>query len=583
MTMVRASKRAIAAGALALLIAACGGSDEPSQQAAPEAEPTSPTQDAEPMTSQADKPSKPSEPSEPSYAERRLDIYATVALDPDLGDLSSNQRRLIGKLIEAGKIMDALFWRQAYGDREALLERIDEEAARQFARINYGPWDRLNANEPFVEGFGDKPDGANFYPQDMTKAEFREAELEDKASLYTLLRRDDDGELVTVPYSEAFGPGLERAAALLRESADLAENEAFARYLRLRADALLSNEYRASDMAWMEMKDNRIDVVFGPIEVYEDQLFGYKAAFEAFVLIKDMEWSRRLARFAQFLPALQDGLPVPEAYKAEEPGREAELNAYDAAYYAGDANAGAKTIAINLPNDEQVQLEKGTRRLQLKNAMRAKFDKILVPIADELIAEDQREHITFDAFFGNTMFHEVAHGLGIKNTIDGEGTVSDALKEHASAIEEGKADILGLYMVTELFERGEIQEGELEDNYVTFMASIFRSVRFGASSAHGQANMIRFNYFKEKGAFTRDAETGRYRVDMDKMREAMTSLSRKLLVLQGDGDYEGASQLIDEYAKVGEQLQGDLDRLAEADVPVDIVFDQGKDVLGLAE
>jgi hypothetical protein len=299
------------------------------------------------------------------------------------------------------------------------------------------------------------------------------------------------------------------------------------------------------------------------------------------VLIKDAAWSERLARYASMLPALQRDLPVPAKYKAEKPGTDSDLNAYDVVYYAGDCNAGSKTIAINLPNDEEVQLKKGTRRLQLKNAMRAKFDKILLPIADELIAEDQRDHITFDAFFGNTMFHEVAHGLGIKNTIDGESRVRQALKEHASALEEGKADILGLYMVTKLFGQGEIAEGTLEDNYVTFLAGIFRSVRFGASSAHGKANMIRFNFFEEMGAFSHDEATGTYRVNFEKMQAAVDALTERILVFQGDGDYAGVSDFVAEMAVIHEALQADLDRLSEKGIPVDIIFEQGTAVLGV--
>jgi hypothetical protein len=292
-----------------------------------------------------------------------------------------------------------------------------------------------------------------------------------------------------------------------------------------------------------------------------------------------MEWSGKLARYATFLPDLQRGLPVPDEYKQESPGSgDAELNAYDVVYYAGDCNAGSKTIAINLPNDEEVQLAKGTRRLQLKNAMRAKFDRILVPISEELIAKDQRKHITFEAFFANTMFHEVAHGLGIKNTLDGKGTVRAALQEQASALEEGKADILGLYMVTALHEKGEIGEAPLEDYYVTFLAGIFRSVRFGATSAHGKANMVRFNFFREMGAFTHDEANGTYRADMDKMKEAVAALSERILTLQGDGDYEAAREFVDSMSGI-ESLQGDLERLSEAGIPVDIIFRQGVDEL----
>ncbi|MEQ9562733.1 MAG: Zn-dependent hydrolase, partial [Woeseiaceae bacterium] len=385
----------------------------------------------------------------------------------------------------------------------------------------------------------------------------------------------------TVPYHVEYATELALAAALLRDAADLAEHEGFANYLRLRADALVSDHFQASDLAWMDVKTNPIDLVIGPIETYEDRLFGYRSAYESYVLVKDMEWSERLARFAEFLPELQRGLPVDERYKAETPGTDSDLNAYDVIYYAGHSNAGSKTIAINLPNDEEVQLQKGTRRLQLKNAMQAKFDKILLPISSVLIDESQREHVDFDSFFANTMFHEVAHGLGIKNTVNGKGTVREALLDAASSMEEGKADILGLYMITRLHEAGEMGEIDLRNNYVTFMAGLFRSIRFGASSAHGQANMVRFNFFAEHGAFVRDSEKGTYSVDFERMQDAMAALSELLLTLQGDGDYEGAIRLMQEKGKVGPELQADLDRLTEADIPVDIVFNQGVAELGL--
>jgi len=432
-----------------------------------------------------------------------------------------------------------------------------------------------------MDGYGDKPLGANLYPADITREEFDAWQEPDKDGLYSLVRRDNDGKLTLVPYHEAYAAELARAALLLTQAAELAEHEGFANYLRLRADALVTDSYRESDMAWMDVKTNPVELVIGPIETYEDRLYGYRAAYESYVLLKDREWSERLSRFAEFLPELQRGLPVPAEYKAETPGTDADLNAYDVIYYAGHCNAGSKTIAINLPNDEAVQLDKGTRRLQLKNAMRAKFDTILRPIADVLIDESQRRHITFDAFFADTMFHEVAHGLGIKNTLNGKGTVREALRDTASSIEEGKADILGLYMITKLHEAGELGDIDLRDNYVTFMASIFRSVRFGASSAHGQANMVRFNYFAEQGAFVRDADSGTYRVDFERMEDAMTGLSKLLLTLQGNGDYEGVTKLLAAQGVIHDTLRGDLERLTEADIPVDIEFRQGVEVLGL--
>lgn len=524
-----------------------------------------------------------SKPSTPQLLieESRLDIYYPVDLSADLSGYSKNQKEMLGLLIDASKIMDDLFWKQAFGeDKTAFLATIDDPKIKQFAAINYGPWDRLNGDKAFLSGYEEKALGAEFYPSDMSKTEFEQATFADKDGLYSIVTREEDGALKAVYYSSVYEAELANASALLIQASQLAENAEFAKYLSLRAAALLSNEYQASDLAWMDMKSNPIDVVIGPIEVYEDQLYGYRAAFESYVLLKDMAWSERLAKYAAFLPALQQGLPVDPEYRAEMPGTDADLNAYDVIYYAGHSNAGSKTIAINLPNDEQVQLSKGTRRLQLKNAMRAKFDNILVPIAQSLITPEQRKHITFDAFFGNTMFHEVAHGLGVKTVLNSGQTVRAALKEHGSALEEGKADILGLYMVQQLLAKGEITEGILEDYYVTFMAGIFRSVRFGASSAHGKANMIRFNYFQEQGAFALD-ENGMYFVDMEKMEAAITSLSNKILTLQGDGDYDGVATLVSEYGVIKSDLAADLAKLADEGIPVDITFNQGKAVLGL--
>lgn len=515
--------------------------------------------------------------------ESRLSIYHPVDLSADLSHLSDNQKAMLSLLIDASEIMDDLFWKQAFfEDKNTFLQSIEDEKVRHFAAINYGPWDRLNGDTPFLAGYEDKAMGAEFYPHDMDKAEFATADFADKNGLYTMVKRDEAGKLYSQPYSEAFKSELMKVSELLTQAAALAEDESFKQYLMLRSKALLTDDYLASDMAWMDMKTNPIELVIGPIESYEDQLFGYRAAFEAYVLVKDLAWSEKLAKYAAFLPELQQGLPVADAYKAEMPGSDADLNAYDVIYYAGHSNAGSKTIAINLPNDERVQLEKGTRRLQLKNAMQAKFDNILVPIANTLIVEEQRSHITFDAFFANTMFHEVAHGLGIKNTLDGAGTVRGALKEHASALEEGKADILGLYMVQSLLEKGEITEGALEDYYVTFMAGIFRSVRFGASSAHGKANMIRFNFFAQQGAFEKTTD-GLYRVNMTKMGAAVEALSELILTLQGDGNYGGVAELVETMGVIKPDLASDLARLEAANIPVDIHFNQGKKVLGLGE
>ena len=511
-------------------------------------------------------------------AAKLSDKYAQVTMTSDISHLSDNEKQMLGLLFEAADIMDELYWMENWGDKEALLSQISDPDIKLYAEINYGPWDGLNNETAFVEGIGEKPAGAQFYPQDMTMEEWEAFDDPNKTSQYTMIVRDENGALKCVWYHEFFGEKIEKAARLLEQASDLAGDAEFAEYLKLRAKALRTDDYLESDMQWMTVRNNNVDMVVGPIENYTDALFGTKAAHEAFILIKDQDWTKQLAHYVQFLPDLQRNLPVPEEYKKETPGADADLAVYDAVYYAGDCNASGKTIAINLPNDERVQLAKGTRKLQLKNSMKAKFDAILFPIAEILMTPESMEHIKFDAFFANVMFHETAHGMGIKNTLSGSGTVRAALKEQYSAIEEAKADVLGLYLITKLYEMGEYTNTELEDNYATFMAGIFRSVRFGASSAHGKANMLTFNYFQREGAFTRD-ESGLYAIDFDAMKLAVEKLAGDILVHQGDGDYNAVKAWIDEDSVIKGELQGDLDRVNEAGIPVDIYFNMGPQVL----
>jgi phage baseplate assembly protein gpV len=516
-----------------------------------------------------------------SLMQAKVDEYARFELSADLSALTEKERAMLPLLIDAAEIMDNLFWKQSYGDKDALLASITDTAIRNFVLINYGPWERLNGNEPFVEGVGPKPLGAQFYPIDMTKEEFEALDHPDKASLYTMIQRNAEGKLEVIPYSVAFKPELEKASQLIRKASELAEDAKLKTYLELRADALLSNDYYPSDFAWMEMKDNGIDFVVGPIENYEDALYGYKAAFESFVLVKDKEWSSRVIHYASLLPQLQKSLPVPEEYKKEMPGSDSDLGVYEAVFYAGDCNSGSKTIAINLPNDPKIHVEKGSRKLQLKNVMRAKFEKILLPISELVIVPEQRKHVKFDAFFENVMFHETGHGLGVTRTLDGKLTIREALKEAYSSIEEAKADILGVYLVGQLNEMGELKDKDMMDNYVTFVAGIFRSVRFGASSAHGKANMMTFYYFLDHGAVSYDDATGYYTVNHDNMKKAVSDLAGMILTMQGDGNYDAAVKLIAEKGNVNEALQKDLDKIGSAGIPRDIVFDQGKGVLGL--
>ena len=511
--------------------------------------------------------------------------YARVELTADLSRFSEQDKKMMAYLCDAAELMEKIFWKEAFpGDREDFLASIKDPLTRKFAEINYGPWDRLDGNRAFMEYAGingtEKPRGACFYPEDMTVEEFESWLDENKDSHYTVICRDEDGTLRSVWYHDFFKEEIEQAAALLDSAAALASDAGFAKYLSLRAQALRTDDYFESDLAWMDAKTSEIDFVVGPIEDYEDDLFGYKSAHESFLLIKDPEWSAKLAKFADMLPVLQSELPVDPKYKSEMPGTDSDLNVYDVVLYRGDCNAGGKTIAINLPNDERVHIQKGTRKLQLKNAMKAKFDKILMPISDIVMDAEQQQMVDFDCFFENVTFHEVAHGLGVKNTINGKGTVRSALKEAYSALEEAKADIMGLYMVEQLYEKGEMSGSDVNRNYITFFAGIFRSIRFGTASAHGNANMLCFNFMKDHNAFTR-SQDGIYTVNLPEMKAATIALMAEILKYQAEGDYEGVCRWMAEKTVMGEELKADLARIAAADIAKDIYFVQGKSVLGL--
>ena len=527
-----------------------------------------------------DNTTKPEQPQEPAQPTTNLsDKYAEYTLTTNIGHLSEGELEMLGYLFEAADIMEDLFWQENYGDKNELMDKIGDNAdLKKLASIAYGPWDGLDGNKPFVDGIGAKPAGARFYPTDMTEEEWEAFDDPDKNSQYTMVVRDENGNLKCVWYHDYFEQQINKAASLLDDASELAGDEEFATYLALRAKALRTDDYLESDMQWMDVRNNNVDLVIGPIENYTDARYGIKASHEAFILIKDQEWTKQLARYAAYVPELQKQLPVPAEYKKEVPGSDVDLAAYDAVYYAGDCNANSKTIAINLPNDERVQLQRGTRKLQLKNSMQAKFDKILEPIAQELMTPESMEHIKFDAFFANVMFHETAHGMGIKNTITGKGTVREALGNQYNALEEAKADVLGLYLVTKLAEMGVYTNTTMEDNYTTFMAGIFRSVRFGAASAHGKANMLTFNYFQNEGAFVRNDE-GKYAIDFEKMKVAVEKLAGDILQHQGDGDYEATKAWMGDMTVIQPTLQADLDRVNEAGIPTDIYFKMGPQVL----
>jgi len=585
----------------------------------------------------------------PNIAAQRLGMYKKFSLKTDTALLSVAERECITHLIKAAQIADRIFWKQTYGDKDQFLRGIKDSSERKFAEINYGPWDRLNNNEPFMKGYGPKPDGVNFYPRDFSMDGIDPNMLDFVKSPYAVVRdfkapgpidpsKHKDGPIIPEPmglpitsstgkqyevlkYGEFYREDVMKLGDEMHAASEaiMKEDKEFGMYLRERMGALMMDDYIGSDIKWLSLKSH-LDFVIGPIENYEDKLLGQKTSYEAYVLVRDKEWGAKLDKFIAYLPTLQAGLPVSSEYKPdlnaspEKNGNGAvdmqmnapgfppmdgthtplsQLAVFDVVYYGGDCNAGSKTIAVNLPNDERIQQNYGTRRSQLKNTMQAKFENMVVPISQRVIVPSQQKHITFNAFFSNVMFHEVAHGLGIKNVVgNSKLTVREALGADYSAIEECKADVLGLYMVTQLFDKKEL-EGTLDDYYVTFVASVFRSVRFGAASAHGKANMITFNTLLQRGAIVVEekgkaqadggAEKRWYKVDVEKMRQVISDLAAELLILQGNGDAAAVKTMLDSRGVIGAPLQIDLKRIETAGIPVDLIFDQGIETLGLTK
>lgn len=508
----------------------------------------------------------------------KVEEYAQVELKSDLvNNLNDKEKELVKIFFQVGEITDDLFWQQTFGDKSQ-LDTITDSYAKEFAMIHYGAWDRLDNNKPFLAGYGEKPAVCNYYPHDITAEEFDAFEDANKNSWYTVIRRNEDGSLKSVWYHEAYAEEIGRICALLEKAVTLAEDPGLKNYLEKRIEAFKTDDYLESDLAWMDMKDSKIDFVTGPIESYDDKFQETKASYESFILLKDEARSKDLAKFVAMLPALQKELPCAPKYKTFVPGTSSDLNVYDAVYYAGDCNAGSKTIAINLPNDERVHALKGTRRLQLRNSMKAKFDKILMPIGQLIVTPGQQKYLNFDAFFWNVTFHEVAHGLGVKQTINTNESVDAVMGTEKTSWEEAKADILGLFMVTKLIEMGEITNITAEDAIATYIAGILRSVRFGAASSHGKANMMCFNYMEKAGAFSRDAK-GQYVIDFGKAKEAMNGWAALILQTQGDGNVEFATKYRAENGGITPALQADLDKINGAGIPRDITFIQGADIL----
>ncbi|MFP4082934.1 MAG: dipeptidyl-peptidase 3 family protein [Candidatus Aminicenantes bacterium] len=512
----------------------------------------------------------------------RLAQYAPTEITFDESLLNEEQKRVLKKLILAARHMDDIFWKQASHKGLAVKKRLEESgdpADRdylQYLKINFSPYDRLDENRPFI-GSEPKPPGAGFYPADLTKQEFQEfiarhpEAKEELESHYTVIRRENSG-LKAVPYNQAYREDLEPASKLLREAAGLTTNPSLKKYLLQRAEDLLSNHYYQSDCDWIDLHDNLVEIVIGPYEVYEDNLMGLKAAYESFVYINDRDEMKKIKGYLDYLEEMQKNLPVEKKYKDQEVGGlKSPLNVVMEVFTAGDTKAGVQTSAFVLPNDERVREEKGTKKVFLKNVMEAKFNKSLIPISQRVLWAQDAESVSFYAYFAETILHEIAHALGVNYTTLPDGTkttVNKALKEHYSPLEEAKATIVGLYQVPFLIEEGWIPPEKEKEIYTTYLAGIFRSLRFGVHEAHGLATLMEFNFLRENGAFLYDEDSEKFNVDTGKIKEGIKNLAQKLLLLQGDGDYEKAAEFISRYGQMDEITENMINRLDH--IPVDI-------------
>ena len=507
--------------------------------------------------------------------------FAPVDLTADLSSLPANERQALAKLIQAAKVFDSLFLRQVWSGNEPLLltlirDNSDLGRARlDYFLINKGPWSRLDHNEPFIPGVPAKPPQGSFYPPDSTKGEIESwinalpaTERGRATGFFTTIRRGPDGRLTAVPYSIDYQPELGQVAALLREAAGLTTQPTLKQFLDARARALLTNDYYASDVAWMEL-DASLEPTIGPYEVYEDEWFNYKAAFEAFITIRDDAETAKLARFGSELQDIENNLPIDPKYRNPKLGAMAPIRVVNTVFSSGDANRGVQTAAFNLPNDERVIQEKGSKRVMLKNNQDAKFRMVLQPIAKVALASADQAAVSFDAFFTHILMHELMHGLGPHNiTVGGRSTtVRQELKETYSAIEEAKADVSGLFALQFLVDRGKLDQALTKTMYTTYLASMFRSIRFGINEAHGRGVAMQLNYFLDNGGVT-VASDGTFAVNQERIRQNVTDLTRDIMTLQAVGGYTDATQMIERLAVVRPPVQTVLDRLK--DVPVDI-------------
>ncbi|MDX2248334.1 MAG: Zn-dependent hydrolase [Bacteroidia bacterium] len=505
-------------------------------------------------------------------AEEVLRKYEFFSLKTDSYALPEVYAEVIPFLKQAADVTDTIFQIQAYGHLSTLLDSISDPTLQQLIKINYGPYDRINNHFPLLPGIKPKPSGANFYPPRLTAAQFDRLTTPGKTSSYTLLTRDVNDKLIVVPYHIAFREYHERISHYLRQAAAPLPEGPLKYYLYLRADAFYRDQYGASEYAWLDNYEEPLDLIIGPMETYEDQFMGYKSAYQSVLLVKNNEGDDP-AYFTSLVPEFQRKLPVSAPLRPSVSESPDIIQFYDLIYAKGLFNAGPKSIGLTFPSGNKMYPDKGVRRILLSNILKAKFEKIVIPVSDVLIAPSQRHHVQIQAFSRLSLFHEIAHGLGVKRVAGEKTTVQEALKQYASLMEEEKADVLGLYMIIELLKDGRLQ-GQPEDYYVTFLASVLRSARFGNSSDHGRGNMMIFNYFLASGAFYYSSPTGTYFVNADLIPPTTEELIRKIITIQGEGDFNEARAWIRSEGQVKPELSQNLLKLESARVPVDIIFEQ---------
>lgn len=510
----------------------------------------------------------------------RINQYVTITLNPDISGLTNEEKKMLSYFIDAADVINEIFWLQSYGDKDSLFSKLKTEEERLLCEINYGPWDRLNDFEPFIEGVGKRPIGGGFFPPDIKYFPFLSMKFEDKISMYTIIKKDAEGNLYTEPYHKAYADYLTKASNYLLMASEICRDKDFKTFLRKRSESLLNDDYYTSDLLWMDLKNNKLDIVIGPVNSEDDQFIHTKTTYEAYVLLTNIELTKKYEKLNDYLEKIRKSIPLPENYLQQIIFSKPNVVIYDGIYFAGWPNAGAKQISINYPKDGRIIMEKGCKKLQFRNVQQAKFDNILLPIAKVLIDPQSIQHINFESFFLNNIAYEISDAVVVRGTVNNKGPAKEALKDYYPTINSLKADLMYIYIITELNKLGALKETTLESHYYTYLANLLRSIRFGKAIAQGSSSVITLNMLLKLKAFEK-TKNGYYKVNIEKMKEVVTKLTKDVLKVLAEGDIPTAKSWIDIYGNISQEMNEDILKIKKAGVPVDIRYIQGKSVLNL--